>query len=92
MALMTASEISGLALLVAAAFAVKMAYILGQPWGWLALCLAVLGFPLYLTARVSKKWGKDTNAKPDVGGELLGFPGHRVFRSSDRSGSDVDDE
>ena len=92
MALMTARAISGLALLVAAAFSVPMSYLLGQPWGWLALCLAVLGLPLYLTARVSKKWGKDANPKPDVGGELMGFPGHRLFRNSDRSGSDIDDE
>jgi hypothetical protein len=89
---MTARENSGLALLVAAAVAVPMAYFLGQPWGWIGLCLAVLGLPLYLTTRVSKRWGKDTNPKPDVGGELMGFPGYRLFRNSDRSGSDVDDE
>jgi hypothetical protein len=92
MALMTARETLGLALLVAAAVAAPMAYFLGQPWGWLAFCVAVLGLPLYLTARVSKRWGKDANPKPDVGGELMGFPGHRVFRNSVRSGSDVDDE
>jgi hypothetical protein len=92
MALMNARETSGLALLVAAAVAVPMAYLFGQPWGWLALCLAVLGLPIYLTARVSRNWGKDAKPKPDVGGELMGFPGHRVFRNGDRSGSDVDDE
>ena len=89
---MIARETSGLTLLGAAAVAAPMAYFLGQPWGWLALCLAVLGLPLYLTARVSRKWGKDTNPKPDVGGELMGFPGHRVFRNSGRSAGDVDDE
>ena len=89
---MTARETSGLALLGAAAVAAPMAYFLGQPWGWLALCLVILGLPLYLTARLSRKWGKDTNPKPDVGGELMGFPGHRVFRNSGRSGGDADDE
>lgn len=89
---MIARETSGLALLGAAVVAAPMAYFLGQPWGWLALCLAVLGLPLFLTARVSRKWRKDANPKPDAGGELMGFPGHRLFRNSGRSGGDVDDE
>jgi membrane protein implicated in regulation of membrane protease activity len=89
---MTARETLGLALLIAAAVAAPMAYFLGQPWGWLALGLAVVGLPFYLTARVSRKWGKDSDPKPDVGSELKGFPGHRVFRNSGRSGNDVDDE
>ena len=92
MAPMTAREKSGIVLLAAAIVAAPMAYFLGQPWGWLALIFAVLGLPLFVSARVSRKWAKDANAGPDFGGELKGFPGHRIFRNSERSGAGVDDE
>jgi predicted MFS family arabinose efflux permease len=88
---MTAREITGLALLGAAVIAAPMAYFVGGLWGWAALCLALVGLPLFLTRRVTKRWGKSPSSGPDVGGELMGFPGRRVFRHSDQPGS-ADDE
>lgn len=89
---MSTREILGIALVGSAAVAAPTAYFLGGSWAWVALGLAVVGFPLFLTARVSRRWGKSANSGPDVGGELMGFPGHRVFSHSDRTGSDADDE
>jgi len=89
---MSARESSGLVLLAAAIIAAPMAYFLGQPWSWISLIAAALGLPLFLSARVSRKWGRDANVGPDFGGELKGFPGHRIFKSSERSGAAVDDE
>ena len=91
MARMTAREALGIALSTAAVVAAPMTYLVGGLWGWAALCLALVGLPLFLTARVSRRWGRTPQSGPEAGRELMGFPGYRVFRHTDHPGG-ADDE
>lgn len=84
---MTLREGLGLFLLIGSALTAPFAYFVGSPWGWIALGAGLAGAALLFTARISRRFSKDRSG-PEFGGELTGFPGHRIFRVRDSDAQD----